>query len=48
MEKFYGVLAVVSAVLTVLAAGSTGYGDASLAGGIMTAGFAIASKMGSK
>lgn len=48
MEKFYATLAVVSAVLTVLAAGSTGYGDASLAGSIMTAGFAVASKMGNK
>ncbi len=48
MEKYYGVLAVISAILTVLAAVSTGYPDALLAGGIITAGFAIASKMGSK
>ena len=47
MGKYYSVLAVISAILTVLAAGSTGYSDASLAGSIMTAGFAIASKMGS-
>ena len=46
MEKQYGLLAVIFAVLTVLAAASSGYAEAPLAGSIITAGFAIASKMG--
>lgn len=46
MEKTYGILAIVFAVITVLAAGSSGYPSAPLAGSIIAAGFAIASRIG--
>jgi hypothetical protein len=48
MEKYYGILALVFAIATVLAAASTSYPSAPLAGSIITAGFAIASKINTK